>query len=221
MSTQRRDFIGWVGASALLAAAPATLAAQPVGPRFPAPDDSDWDMSWTKRLKGKHKMVLDAPEAGGGEAVLRSNFITGQFTEVFGASPAETNRVLVLRHHGIHLAMNDAYWARFDIGESTGFKDASGRALKINPTRAARAEVPEPFRNLTLEAFQQSGGVVLACNVALQFYVVPKYAAAGMSAAAALAAAKADVLPGIILQPSGIFAVAVAQENGCSFVPAS
>ena len=73
---------------------------------------------------------------------------------------ARSNRVLVLRHHGIHLAMNDAYWAKFNVGESTGFKDAGGRGLKINPTRAARAEVPEPFRNMTLEAFQRSGGLV-------------------------------------------------------------
>jgi hypothetical protein len=42
-----------------------------------------------------------------------------------------------------------------------------------------------------------------------------------MSPAAAYEAARGDVLPGITLQPSGIFAVGVAQEAGCAMVPVS
>ena len=63
--------------------------------------------------------------------------------------------------------------------------------------------------------------IVLACDLALAHYVVPRYAATGLSAAEARAAAVKDLLPGVILQPSGIFAVSAAQDVGCRFVPAS
>lgn len=220
-STPRREFLGWMGASALLGATPGAL---PVSFGEPSPHPlpaSPWDMSWTKRLTGKHKLVFDAPELSEGDPILRANVIGRQYSEVFGEPPAATSRVLVLRHNGIHFAMNDAYWARFPVGTEHGFTDAGGQGLKINPVRAERAEVPMPYRPLTLDAFQKSGGIVLACQLALQAVVVPAYAAAGMSSEQALAAATADVLPGITLQPSGVFAVAVAQEAGCAFVPVS
>lgn len=215
MTTPRREFLIW---SAMLGAAPALLqAATPRPPRRPG----EWDMSWTRRLTGRYRAVLDAPTPSEGDPILRAMVWARQHAEVFGASPGQMNRVLVLRHTAIDLAMNDGYWARFPVGEAHGFLDASGRALAVNPIRAERAEVPMPFRPLTLEAFQRGGGIVLACHLALQHYVAPRYVAAGMTEAEALAAAEADLLPGIVLQPSGIFAVSVAQEHGCRYVPVS
>ncbi len=101
---------------------------------------------------------------------------------------------------------------------SLGFKNADGSAIDHNPIRIPSTLFPAPMRPAMLEPFQQSGGQVLCCNLALQFLVVPKYVARGMSQDDAYAAAKADILPGITLQPSGIFAVSVAQDNGCSVV---
>jgi hypothetical protein len=51
--------------------------------------------------------------------------------------------------------------------------------------------------------------------------VVANYVAAGMTQEAALAEARRNVLPGVIMQPSGIFAVSVAQEADCVYVPVS
>ena len=107
------------------------------------------------------------------------------------------------------------------VAKANGFVDAAGQPLKVNPVRAPRTEVPEPFRSMTLEAFQESGGVVLACQLALNHYVVANYVAAGMTPEAALAEARRNVLPGVIMQPSGIFAVSVAQEADCVYVPVS
>ncbi len=223
MTTPRRDFLGWMGATALAGTAPAMLVGAPALPHPPAPagPDAEWDMTWVRRLTGRHRLVFDAPGLAEGDPLLRANAIGRQFTAVLGVPITEQARVLVLRHEGIHFAMNDAYWARFGLGKATGFLDAAGNGVVVNPVRAPRAEVPEPYRDLTLEAFQRSGGIVLACHLALQAYVAPRYAATGMDEAAALAAATADLLPGITLQPSGVFAVAVAQHAGCAYVPVS
>jgi hypothetical protein len=218
MTTPRREFLQW---AAMLGATPAFLAAAaPARPSKPS-GPGDWDMSWTRRLTGRHRAVLDAPTPSEGDPILRAVVWARQHAEVFGATPRQLDRVLVLRHTGIDLAMNDAHWARFGIGREHGFLTPDGNPLPVNPVRAERPEVPQPFRSMTLEAFQRSGGIVLACHLALQAYVAPRYQTAGASPSEALEAATAELLPGIILQPSGIFAVSVAQEHGCRYVPVS
>lgn len=225
MSTPRRDFLGWIGMSTLVGAAtPSLLAASPLpttGSLGGPAGSADWDMSWTRRITGKHKLVFDAPERERGLPVVRANGVAAQYAEVFGDPMTEISRVLVLRHHAIDFAMNDAHWNRFKLGDAGGIKGPDGSGVTYNPVRAPNDAMPAPFRAMMLEPFQQSGGQVLACNLALQFLVVPRYVAAGMAADAAYTAAKADMLPGIILQPSGVFAVGVAQSAGCSFIPVS
>ena len=229
MSTPRRDFLGWIGASAIAGSAPAmVLGAPPIGAspltphrRLPHASSNGWDMSWVSRIRGRYRAVFDAPQLSEGDPILRAVVWGRQYQEVFGTELRNTARVLVLRHHGIHFAMNDSYWARFPVARENGFVDAAGQPLKVNPVRAPRAEVPEPFRGMTLEAFQESGGIVLACQLALNHYVVANYVSAGMSQEAAMAEAKRNVLPGVIMQPSGIFAVSVAQEADCVYVPVS
>ncbi|MEO5826832.1 MAG: hypothetical protein ABIR59_13160 [Gemmatimonadales bacterium] len=224
MSTPRRDFLAALSGAAILGSLPSSLSADPTGTIDDAPPvggRSDWDMSWMKRLTGKYKVVFDASDLEGGFPIVRANAVGMQYADVFGVPLSQVSRVLVIRHAAIHFAMNDAYWARFKVGAETKFKGADGKSLTINPVRIPHTGMPEPFRPLMLQPFQAGGGEVLACALALQHSVVPKYVEAGMSAEAALAAAKADMLPGIILQPSGVFAVSVAQDAGCSFVPAS
>jgi len=221
MTTPRRDFLGLLGAATLLGGhLPEALSAT-AGPSPSSPTRGPWDMTWRSRLVGAHRAVFDAPEVSEGDPVLRAVMWGRQMTEVFGTKPSGMSRVLVLRHNGIELAMQDSYWAAFDASTRHGFRDAAGAPLKVNPVRAARAEVPEPFRDLTLERFAAEGGVVLACEVALRVYVVPRYVATGLSEAAAYATAVRALLPGVILQPSGIFALSVAQEAGARFIPAS
>ena len=63
-----------------------------------------------------------------------------------------------------------------------------------------------------------SGGIVLACNMAFRSIVSQYQTADKLSPADAMKVAKENVIPGIILQPSGIFAALRAQEIGCNYV---
>lgn len=222
MSTPRREFLGLLGAGALATATPAiVVGARPRHPHSTPDAQGEWDLSWTERLTARYRVVFDAPDLSEGDPILRAMVWGRQYQEAFGVEPERTARVLVLRHHAIHFAMRDDYWARFPVAAETGFVDGDGKPLQVNPIRAARADVPEPFRDLTLEAFQQSGGIVLACQLALTHYVAARYQATGLGAVEAAEAARVGVLPGILLQPSGIFAVSVAQDFGCRYVPVS
>lgn len=218
MSTDRRTFLAWAGGAAALAAHPPRLGAMPA-PMLPS--RSDFDFTWMRRVTGKYRAVLDAPEIEGGLPVVRAVVWGMQYAQAFNVPMNQISQVLVLRHHAIELAMGDAYWARFPLGSELKFLDATGQPYRKNPIRAERLEMPEAFRPLTLEKFQANGGITLACDLALAHFVVPRYAATGLSAADARAAAIKDLLPGVILQPSGIFAVSAAQDVGCRYVPAS
>jgi len=62
---------------------------------------------------------------------------------------------------------------------------------------------------------------VLACNVALGFFAMGMAQKAGITEEEARKRIVAAMLPGITIQPSGVFAVVRAQEGGCVYVRAS
>ena len=97
-------------------------------------------MSWTNRISGKYKAVFDSPEAHGGAALFRAVAWREQYKEVYGAEPAETTAVVVVRHFGFYLAMNDEFWARYDIGKVLKETDDKGKKwAKTNPARRLRS----------------------------------------------------------------------------------
>ena len=179
-------------------------------------------MSWVDRLKGAHRAVFDAPEVSEGLPVVRACIWGKQYAEVYNTKPTDTNAVLVLRHNGIGLAMDDSYWADYGIGKQAAMKGPNGEFVTVNPMRKAWATTPEPWRSFNLEQFRADGGTILACNLAFTLEVVPKYQESmKVSKEEATKAAASHLLPGVVLMPSGFFAVSRAQEAGCQFIAAS
>jgi hypothetical protein len=62
---------------------------------------------------------------------------------------------------------------------------------------------------------------VLACNYAFGFMVSKEARKAGIKQDEARAIVLQQVIPGVIIQPSGFFAVLEAQRSGCHFFPAA
>jgi hypothetical protein len=82
--------------------------------------------------------------------------------------------------------------------------------------------VPAPFDQAALPKQQERGVVFLACNLAFALDCVPRVAKAdNISEEEARKVALSHVLPGVLLQPSGVFAATRAQEAGCSYVKSS
>ena len=76
----------------------------------------EWDLSWTEKVKGKHKAVFDIIEHANGVGVLRAAFWGNQYIDVMKAAPVDLSTILVLRHNAIILAMNQAFWDKYNIG---------------------------------------------------------------------------------------------------------
>jgi hypothetical protein len=86
---------------------------------------------------------------------------------------------------------------------------------------STRKEIPPEFDGAALDQYLKRGGIALACNLAFKEIVDTIAASDKLTDDAARAKAIGMLVPGVLLQPSGIFAVVRAQEAGAQFVRAS
>ena len=226
MSTNRRDFLGQV--TTALVGVP--FAGDLLAPRFglattssPAPAP-DWDLAWVDRIKGKHRAVFDVPEIESGYGVWRATIYVNQYRDVLGVKESDISPVLVLRHNGIVLAMTQAYWDKYGIGaEKKVMHPVTEQPTDRNPAllSSARNELPAAMDPFALDKFIARGNVALACNLAFQDVVNTVKTKDNVSDEEARKRALAMLVPGVIMQPSGVFAALRAQEAGCQYLRAS
>ena len=227
MATSRREFVERLtGSAVLLGTAPLIFddGLREMETATSAARAEDFDMSWTAKVNGKYKAVMDVPEVDSGYGVWRAGITKGQLADVLKVPAKDVSMVLVLRHNGVNLAMTQAYWDAFGIGKEKGATNPTdGKPTTKNPGLLdAKAGLPKQFDGLSIPQFLAGGGIVLACNLALNLDVVPNFQKRDKSTEqAAHKAAAAMLIPGVILQPSGVFAAVRAQQVGCSYVRAS
>lgn len=224
MTVNRRAFLG---AAALNAAAfaslPTDLLASVPRPGYQPHDDEEWNVSWPSQLKGKYKAVFDNTEPESGYGVWRAAAWAGQYMDVLKATPAELSPVIILRHNAIVLAMQQPFWDKYEIGSTKKITHPLTMELTTkNPALLDEKDgIPAPFNQAGLMKQLGRGVTVLACNLALQDCVDLIARTDKVDAAAARKAALGYLVPGVILQPSGVFAATRAQEAGASYVKAS
>jgi hypothetical protein len=224
MDGNRRKFLGSVAAlSATGAFLPSALGAETPGPE---PVSADWDVSWRNRIVGSFRAVFDNPIVNEGVGLWRAGDWKRNVMEVYGDEAKDASTVLVIRHEAIPMIMNHAFWERHEIGVEHKLNDRNGSPVKYNPYLAREGAAGEAGGGRrgggTIDSFLESGGIVLACNYAFGRSVVGKEARkAGIDQAAAREVVLKQVIPGVIIQPSGFFAVIEAQRSGCHFFPAA
>ncbi len=219
MSTTRREFIGRTAGSMLLGGLSAMA--------LPGQSAPQVDMSWVKKLTGSHKALLDVPEVDSGFGVFRASIWQRQYAETLGIAPKDINSVLVLRHNGIALAMQQKFWDEYEVGKvhhavHPATQKPTGRNPALLSSSRPGDEAPPQFDSLALDKFIAAGGIALGCSMALDLICVPMVAGKDkISEDAARKKALSMLVPGVIMQPSGIFAAIRAQEAGCVYVRAS
>jgi hypothetical protein len=222
MASDRRDFLGTLMAMGALGAMPANAAAAPPAPRpVPIPQG----LPWLTRIKGRHRAVFDNPRDDG-TGLIRAWIWLNQCRAVLGAPAEECTAAVVLRHGGVTLAMQDSFWAQYDLALS-GSTPEKPNIPKRNPQMAAAmvdtmASFPPPARmfaeGIGLDALIARGGIVLACEFAFWGLTQRVMNRDKIPESEARERALAGLLPGVTLVPSGFLALAVCQEQGCSFV---
>jgi hypothetical protein len=230
----RREFLGQIATSAvLLAGAACTTPAAIVTSPIPAPTGQSaastmkWDDSWFGRLTAKHKALFDSPgveDGFTGGPGLATRYLNGM-RDALGVKPGEAQVVIVIRHTAIPFVFSDAMWEKYSIGELRNIKSGDKFATRnpiSGPRQGARAPVDpaadRPQANLAW--LLSHGHVVLGCDLATQnlgSQIAAKVKGDTRTIADEL---RANVVPGVILQPNGVYAVHRGQEAGCTFIHA-
>jgi len=230
MPSTRREFIGSIAATSVLAALPSNLSASlPIPLRdgertamaaYSAADEPKWDLTWVDRLRGKSRAVFDSPNVGEGGALFRAILWREQCEKVLGVPRADLTPVVVIRHEAIPLVMNDAFWDHLGTGKDLKWKDEkTGKWSKKNPlSGSSSADATGAFKDYNIPAFIANGGIVLACNLAFGEIIAQFADKDKVAKDEATTRAKAHLIPGVILQPSGFFAVLKAQDEGCKYM---
>jgi hypothetical protein len=132
--------------------------------------------------------------------------------------------VLVLRHHGIALAMQQSFWDKYEVSKSNQVTHPiTQQGTDRNPAllSSKRGEVPADFDDVALDKYLSRGGIALACNLAFDDMIELVTKKDGGTPEAARKTALAGMVPGVVLQPSGVFAALHAQDVGCKYLRAS
>jgi intracellular sulfur oxidation DsrE/DsrF family protein len=210
-TTPRRGFLSRLAAAAatvgLGSAVPSSLAAET--PAGEASMDAALD-AWFGKIQGKHKVVFDAPEPNSGMAAVWPRVYLNTMKATY---PGDATAVVILRHAGIPLAMNDALWAKYNLGEMFMIKAGDVPATK-NPY-AKITNLPLPGLGIT--ELLDSGVLVGVCDVALTVYSSGAAQKTGLAPDVVKKEWIAGLFPGVQIVPSGVLGVARAQELGCAY----
>ena len=210
--TPRRGFLGRMAAAAVGFGA-AGLLPRPARAATAASPAADSKLeAWFGKLAGKHRTVFDAAAINEGMPAIwpRVYLLTTDATYPGGHAVA----MVILRHAGLAMAFQDSIWAKYPIGEMFNVKPG-GTAAKANPYGTITGL---PIPGLGIAELLKSGVLVGACDVALTVYSTGAAGKMGMDAAAVKKEWIAGLFPGIQVVPSGVMAVARAQEFGANYI---
>jgi hypothetical protein len=203
-SAPRRGLFGRFAAALAITAA----GAAPTQAATAQPDGPDWPGV----LKARHRQVVDGINFNGGTPL--------QFAATFlstNPAPGAALVVIVLRSAALPIALNDAIWEKYRIGEAGKIIDPETRTTAVrNPFLHPRPGVL-PTDAMAIERLLAGGAIIGACNIALHGMSRALAHNAGVTADEAAAEWAANVVPGVSIIPSGTWGVNRAQEAGCTY----
>jgi intracellular sulfur oxidation DsrE/DsrF family protein len=228
--TSRRGFLGSLaaGTTALGIAAIATpfnLHAEPSTQTNAVDADA-----WFNTIKGKHRIAFDVtkPHQTFPFAWPKVFILTNQAT---GSSAKDCSVVVILRHDGIPYAFQDSMWAKYKFGEffkagelGKGFvaADAATAASTRNPLWNPKpGDFVAPGLGpiaIGINELQADGVMFCICDVAMTVYSHVIGGMMKMDPAEVKKEWVANLIPGVQVVPSGIWAVGRAQEHNCAIV---
>lgn len=222
----RRRFISQLASSTLLAAGAAAIpaSARAMLGEEPAtqPPNGDWDDSWTARVRAaKHRAVFDAPETKQGEVFIQVDRWLAGLRAALGVGDADALPVIVIRHSAIPMALDDVIWDKYEFAKKDSLDDpTTGTLARRNPFLRIGKDDKHAMigAGTSIEALRARGAIFLGCNAALEGFAADAADRTKQKIEDVKAEFRAHVVPGVILQPNGVYATIRAQEAGCAFM---
>jgi intracellular sulfur oxidation DsrE/DsrF family protein len=218
MNNSRRDFLGKLalGSAAGMTAmmSPEELQASLMMPNLALAESAD---DWFKKVKGKHKIIYDAPEPHDGFPIIWS-WVFYKTNNGTGTPDDQLTAVVVLRHAAIPLAMDDKVWEKYKFGELFKINDGATNAPAIkNPYNAPTDPRMMAMGIDGIKALTARGVMFCVCDMAMTVYSMGAAKSMNMTPEEVKKEWVAGLLPGVQVVPSGVWAVGRAQEHGCAY----
>jgi intracellular sulfur oxidation DsrE/DsrF family protein len=216
-SIDRRGFLGAIvagAAAAGLARIPGALAAE--GMDLPVAASEPLDAALKKLSTRKYRQVFDAPRPNESMPVIWSWALLHTFNKL-KVEDSNVGCFVVLRHEAIPFAMQDAVWAKYKLGEVFKIDDKTTKAPAVRNVVANVKPEDLPIPEMALEKVQARGVVFGVCDLAMTVYSMQLAAAANMKPEDVKKDLVANLLPGIVVLPSGVYGVHRAQSAGFTY----
>lgn len=212
----RRDFLALAAASAVGLGAALPIANTAVA-AAPSTELAAGINAWFDGYKGKHLQVTDWPAEHGGMGLIYSLAFMMSGPAGLGVPPSEVGVILVIRHDTIPIALGDAAWEKYNLGKVFNIMDPETKAPALrNPYYLKPGALP--FPDAALKNLIEKGVGVAACDLALTFRSMMVAKGMGLDPAEVKKEWMANLLPGIKVMPSGVFACHAAQMRGATYL---
>lgn len=215
--SSRRKFMGAVMLGAT--ASTISLFTDPLYARLP--DFGERELGdaedWFKNIKGSHRVVFDGSYPHKGFPVIWNWAYYLSHNET-GSPDTDITAMTVLRHDAIPFALASDLWKKYPLGEMFHVKKADGSPYDRNPYyEPQEGDFPLPVIQ-GIKDMLDRGAMFCVCNLALSVYSGAVAQQTGKDPKAVYEEWTKAVLPGIQIVPSGVWALGMAQDNGCSYI---
>jgi hypothetical protein len=172
---------------------------------------------WLDSLSGKQRILLDMREPNDGLAFAWAWVWLLTAPEAYGLTESDVGAAIVIRHNAIPIALDDAAWSKYKLGEFFKINDPeTGKPAERNPYYL---KMSEPFLpDMAMQKVMDRGVRVAACNMAIHFYSGLLAKHMGMKHEDVKADWIAAVLPNVAHAPSGLVACQGAVARGCTYL---
>ena len=187
------------------------VGAAAVTPKAPRHD------GWLANLRGEHRQLFDAPAPNGGIPLVHVMNFYDTYNTAFGVPDKAINGVLTFYGTTTFYGLSDSMWAKYDLGEFLGEKDAKGKGYVANPWRANPTILGGSIPQASIESLQRRGATFIICNNALGIFSGLVAKARGLDAKVVYEDMKANILPGVTLVPAMVIAIEQAQAAGLTY----
>lgn len=210
----RREFVGRLAATSA-AAFMGDAAFTPLSPSPRSTTAEPWDMSWVEKLKSPpFRAVIDANTFEEGYALSLASGLHLGFKEAHGVGDDQVRIVVVARRGGTPLVFGDALWEKYPIGTETKMLDRENAPYRRNPYYHARSADDAD----AIESLSKRGVIFLVCNVAANNWARSLADKTQRDKEEVKRDVFANLVPGTIVMPSGVFALMRAQNAGCAYM---
>lgn len=209
----RRGFLGRVGVTTIGAMLPFMATRRPPEKAVREPDDP-----WLSSLRGKHRQIFHTFDSRDGRALMETANYLNTYPKAYGVDARDVNAIVAAHGNMMGMAIGDAIWAKYRLGEIANFKDprTEAPATRNIYLREGEGELMGP--GFSVSSLARRGVIFLVCNTSL--------AQASRALASRTNQQQADVhrelvdalVPGAVLVAAMIIAINRAQERGCTYL---